>query len=189
LGDVLPPQHPLSLVLRAMSRIGHYICLAGVIIPVAVSLCLAGQATPGVRLRVHSMLFLGNGVFSQDELRAQMKAIAPSGLISSILRTDVYTREKAEADVARIRVFLADHGYIRAYVGEPQVEYINPVDAARTSGDVPIRLIIPISEGALHRLRTLVLTGATVISNIEARNRFHVREGDSTCEGHELASL
>ncbi|HEY8461969.1 MAG TPA: BamA/TamA family outer membrane protein, partial [Blastocatellia bacterium] len=51
-------------------------------------------------------------------------------------------------------------------------------DAARTRGDVPIRLIIPITEGPRHRLGKLTVRDGSVLTAGQARAMFPLKEGD-----------
>src|SRR5262245_63025906 len=73
---------------------------------------------------------------------------------------------------------MADRGYLKASVGKPSIEYINPGDEARREGNIPIRLVIKINEGPLHRLLNLVVEGGTIINNQQARAQFEIKFGD-----------
>src|SRR5262249_41349047 len=65
-----------------------------------------------------------------------------------------------------------------ASVGEPKIRFVNIADAARTTGDVPIRLIFPITEGPLHRLGKLIIRDGSVLTPEQARAQFPIKEGD-----------
>jgi outer membrane protein insertion porin family len=154
-----------------------------------VSLCLPGQHNERsekqpdkykqeLHLRVEKITFEGNRVFSQQQLRSQMRLVCESSLVNSIIGCDLYSRERLGEDLARIKQFLGDHGYIRAFIGEPQIQYVNPADASRNTGEARIRIVIPIAEGALHRLHNLVVTGGDLIPNDKARAQFDIKPGD-----------
>src|SRR5262249_61758743 len=93
-------------------------------------------------------------------------------------RRNVYTRERFQDDAARLMRFMTDRGYLNPAVGEPKVRFINIADAARTTGDVPILLIIPITEGPLHKLRKLTVHDGAVMTPEQARAQFPLKEGE-----------
>jgi outer membrane protein insertion porin family len=136
------------------------------------------QSASKLRLRIVQILFEGNRVFSQQELRSQMKLVCQAGLINSIIGCDVYSRERLNEDLARVKQFLEDRGYIRSFIGEPKIEYVNPADAARSAGEARIRVIIPIAEGSLHRLESLTVIGGTLMPDDKARAQFDIKPGD-----------
>ena len=129
-------------------------------------------------LRVEEVVFTGNRVFSDAELRRQLELTGPGGFWRSMLGRNIYTQERWQADAARLRQYMADRGYLKASVGKPSIEYINPGDEARREGNLPIRLVITINEGPLHRLLNLVVQGGTIISNQQARAQFEIKFGD-----------
>jgi len=142
------------------------------------SLSNAQQKPDEKKLRITSITFEGARVFSQEQLRGQLRSVCESGFINSRLGCDIYDPSKVTADLARVRQFLADHGYLRPFIGEPRIEYLNPQDAQRQTGTIQIRLVIPIGEGSLHRLRRISVAGATVMSNEQASSRFKLKSGD-----------
>ena len=132
----------------------------------------------GPRLRVEKVVFKGNRVFSDEELRRLLELTGDGGFWRSLLGRNIYTPERWQADAARLTQYMADRGYLKASVEKPSIEYINPADEARREGDVPIRLVIPINEGALHRLLNLVVQGGQVINDQQARAQFEIKFGD-----------
>jgi outer membrane protein insertion porin family len=135
-------------------------------------------AQAGPALRVERVIFVGNRVFSDEELNEQLPLTGETGWLTIITGRNLYTRERFQADAARLQQFLADRGYLRAVINEPRIELINPADAARSSGEVPIHLVIPISEGPLHRLNRLEIRGGRICSAEAVRAQFQIRAGE-----------
>jgi len=152
--------------------------LAAAIISWAAVASVAQQKPDERTLKITKITFEGNRVFSQEQLRAQFRVVCESSLINSRIGCDVYEPSKLATDVARVNQFLADNGYLRPFVDNARIEYVDPQDATRQTGTIPIRLVIPISEGSLHRLRRLSVTGARLISNDQAAAKFNMKPGD-----------
>jgi outer membrane protein insertion porin family len=155
-----------------------YVLAVALIFMGAAALCAAQQKPDEKKLRITKITFEGNRVFSQEELRSQLRVVCEAGLVNSRLGCDIYEPAKLTTDLARARQFLADHGYLRPYIDKPRIEYVNPQDETRQTGTIEVRLVIPISEGSLHRLRRLSVTGATLISNEQAAANFKLKPGD-----------
>ncbi|HEU0184561.1 MAG TPA: BamA/TamA family outer membrane protein [Blastocatellia bacterium] len=153
-----------------------------------------GPATPaqepqGPNLVIEEVIFEGNNVFSSWELARQLRLVSPNIFLRGFGRRNVYTRERFQEDAARLTRYMTERGYLNAAVGEPKIRFINIADAARTSGDVPIRLIIPITEGPRHRLGKLIIRGGSVLTPGQARALFPLKEGEVINAGVLEASL
>lgn len=83
----------------------------------ATAVILHFNTTEGERVRIATIEFDGNTVFSDGELRHQMKFVKENGLISGLTSKDIYAREKLEADLENVRFYYADHGYINVKFG------------------------------------------------------------------------
>jgi outer membrane protein insertion porin family len=132
----------------------------------------------GPTLRVKEVDFVGNRVFTDAELRRQLEVTGDGGFWRSILGRNIYTPEGWQADATRLTQYMADRGYLKASVGNPSIEYINPGDETRSEGDIPIRLIIRINEGPIHRLLNLVVQEGKVVNDQFARAQFEIKFGD-----------
>jgi len=136
------------------------------------------QNKQGPTLVIEEVIFEGNNVFSGAELSNQLRLVGANVFLRRLGRRNVYTRERFQDDAARLMRFMTDRGYLNAAVGEPKVRFINIADAARTTGDVPILLIIPITEGPLHKLGKLTVHDGAVMTPEQARAQFPIKEGD-----------
>src|SRR5262245_1911360 len=136
------------------------------------------QDNQGPNLVIEEVIFEGNNVFSSAELSRQLRRVSADVFLRAFGRRNVFTRERFQEDVARLMRYMTDRGYLNASVGEPKIRFINIADAARTTGDVPIRLIIPITEGPRHRLGKLTIHDGSVLTPEQARAQFPIKEGE-----------
>ncbi|MGE0128096.1 MAG: outer membrane protein assembly factor [Blastocatellales bacterium] len=132
----------------------------------------------GPTLLVEEVIFEGAKVFSSAELKNQLRLVGEAGLLRRFGQRNVYTRERFQEDAVRLLKYMSDRGYLRATIGEPKIRFVNIADAAKTSGDVPIRLIIPITEGPLHKLGELTIRDGAVLTPEQARAQFPIKKGD-----------
>jgi outer membrane protein insertion porin family len=137
-----------------------------------------GQDAQGPNLIIEEVIFEGNNVFSSAELSRQLRRVGADVFLRAFGRRNVFTRERFQEDAARLTKYMTDRGYLNASVGEPKIRFVNIADAARTTGDVPIRLIIPITEGPLHRLGKLTVCDGSVLTPEQARALFPIKEGE-----------
>ena len=136
------------------------------------------QDSQGPNLVIEEVIFEGNNVFSSAELSRQLRRVSADVFLRAFGRRNVFTRERFQEDAARLMRYMTDRGYLNASVGEPKIRFINIADAARTTGDVPVRLIIPITEGPLHRLGKLTVRDGSVLTPEQARSQFPIKEGE-----------
>src|SRR5262249_15169635 len=136
------------------------------------------QTNQGTTLVIEEVIFEGNKVFSNAELSSQLRLVGANIFLRRLGRRNVFTRERFQEDASRLMKYMTDRGYLNASVGEPKVRFINLADAARTSGQIPIRLIIPITEGPRHRLGKLIVRDSSVLTPEQARAQFPIKEGD-----------
>ena len=132
----------------------------------------------GPTLIIDEVVFEGNNVFSSAELISQLRLVRADIFLRRFGRRNIFTRERFQEDAARLMKYMTDRGYLNAAVGEPKIRFINIADAAKTTGEIPIRLIIPITEGFRHRLGKFIVLNGTVLTPEQARAYFAIKEGD-----------
>lgn len=166
--------------------------MKGILLAATILLSLAGQNPPiqsqqpstpaqdnqGPKLVIEEVIFEGNNVFSSAELSRQLQLVRADVFLRRFGRRNVFTRDRFQEDVARLMRYMTDRGYLNASVGEPKIRFVNIADAARTTGDVPIQLIIPIIEGPLHKLGKLIIRDGVVFTPEQARAQFPIKEGE-----------
>jgi outer membrane protein insertion porin family len=76
----------------------------------------------GEKLQVTKIEFEGNTAFSSKRLRGLMST-SEKNILSWITSAGDLVQQNLEQDVNKIKAFYNNHGYIRAKVGEPRIEY------------------------------------------------------------------
>jgi len=141
----------------------------------------------GPRVRVVSIEFEGNKIFSSKKLRKAMHLVKPSSLFTVFNSKDVYFKEKLAADLDRVRFYMGTKGYIRAVMGEPRVEEVGEVSSKlpiripilmKPSKDRGLKVVIPVDEGRLYRLGKVDIEGNTAFQKSQIINVLGLRPGD-----------
>ncbi len=114
----------------------------------------------GTKVPIGDIVFAGNTLFSERELRWAMKKTKEHSLISMVSKHDLYSAENFREDAEKLRTLYKAKGYKDAKVGEPIIETYTP------KPDKPkkkrLRITIPIEEGKQYLIRNVTITGATV---------------------------
>lgn len=76
----------------------------------------------GKKVRIEHIIFVGNKAFTDKQLKKQMST-AEKGFFSFITDSGDLKKEDLDQDVSRLEGYYQNQGYIRAKVGEPQIEY------------------------------------------------------------------
>ena len=85
----------------------------------------------GPAIKIEKINIEGNNVFSDRQLKKAMKLIKEISPLTLFTSKDTYYDLKLADDITRVRIFYADHGYVRANVLEPVVE-VRPKSVYRT---------------------------------------------------------
>jgi outer membrane protein insertion porin family len=86
------------------------------------SIKLTFKVNEGPAIKVEKIAIQGNKVFSARELKRAMKLVKEINPLTIFTGKDTYYDLKLADDITRIRMYYADHGYVRANVLEPVVE-------------------------------------------------------------------
>ena len=95
------------------------------------SIKLTFKINEGPAIKIQKITVQGNQVFSSREIKGAMKLEKETGPITVFTSKDTYYDLKLADDITRIRLFYADHGYIRSNVLDPIVE-VKPKMVYRT---------------------------------------------------------
>ena len=76
----------------------------------------------GSKMRIKNIFFEGNTVFSDKQLKKQMRT-SEKGFFSWITSSGELNQEDLNADAGNIAAFYMNNGYIQAKVGDPQVVF------------------------------------------------------------------
>jgi outer membrane protein insertion porin family len=88
--------------------------------PTAVKLTFNIEEGPAIKIQ--KITIEGNEVFSTRQLKSAMKLVKQTSPLTVFSSKDTYYDLKLADDLTRIRIFYADHGYVRANVLDPIVE-------------------------------------------------------------------
>jgi outer membrane protein insertion porin family len=109
----------------------------------------------GKKIRVKHILFSGNKAFKDKELKnKKIMKTRERGFFSWLTGSGDLKRENLNEDVARITAFYHNHGYVRARVGEPRVEFKEDY----------IEITLKINEGPRFKVGKVDLEGDFLIS-------------------------
>src|SRR3989304_503300 len=78
----------------------------------------------GPKYKLQEVIFEGNTAFSDATLRSQMKENKPKAWWSFFTSGGTYLDAKFEDDATKVAEFYLNKGYVRAVVGQPQLETI-----------------------------------------------------------------
>lgn len=102
----------------------------------------------GEKQRIKEIRFEGNRAYTDKELKKIMKT-SEKGFFSFLTMSGELNRENLNNDVAILTAFYHNNGYIRAKVGEPQIEF----------KDDWIYVTLKIQEGARYRVGKVQISG------------------------------
>ncbi len=115
----------------------------------------------GDKVRIQEIDFEGNTVFSDPRLRFAMRKTKESGLITRLLRRDLFDDADFQADLDKVREVYRQAGYKNLVIGEPEVEIRGTAAAPADTPEAKRRLVltIPIEEGQRWRLGEITIEG------------------------------
>ena len=121
----------------------------------------------GKKIRVKQILISGNNAFTDKELKSKkVMATREKGFFSWISGSGDLKREVLNEDVARITAFYHNHGYVRARVGEPKVEY----------KDDYIEITLKINEGPRFKVGKVDLDGDFLIPKEKLLEKLRIQK-------------
>ncbi|TAK16560.1 MAG: hypothetical protein EPO35_05050, partial [Acidobacteria bacterium] len=140
---------------------------------------LTFNITPGPKVQIGKVDFVGNRAFSDSTLGGQMKDNRAQNWLSFISNAGTYQEAKFGDDAERVVAFYRDHGYIFARVGQPQLEVV------RDSADKKTRYVslkIPVDEGESYKIGKLEFGGNKVLTAAQLQPFFKLSAGDVYAE-------
>jgi outer membrane protein insertion porin family len=126
-------RHVEALLKSMLAEKGHQAATVETVVedapPGAVKLTF--KVNEGPAIRIQKIHIEGNHVFSERQLKRAMKLEKETSPMTIFNSKDTYYDLKLADDLTRIRIFYADHGYLRANVLDPIVE-TKPKEIYRT---------------------------------------------------------
>jgi outer membrane protein insertion porin family len=115
----------------------------------------------GDKVRIAEIDFEGNTVYGDRRLQLTMKKTKEAGLLSRILKKDVFNVATFEEDLDKVRAIYRKIGYKNVLLGEPQIEIQATRPNAPTLEEQRRRLFItvPVEEGDRWKLGDISIEG------------------------------
>jgi outer membrane protein insertion porin family len=139
----------------------------------------------GPKAKIKHIVFSGNQVFSDSQLRGAMKKLKQPGFfnLSWLGGKTTYTEDKwlgdekdPRGDRGRLEDFYLNRGYVTVRIGQPRISYTDAGSAKKPVKEM--RLEIPVSEGAQYRMGDLKFEGLTVLKEPFVKSFFKLKPGD-----------
>ncbi|MFP4157874.1 MAG: outer membrane protein assembly factor BamA, partial [Opitutales bacterium] len=125
----------------------------------------------GGGVRIKKIIFEGNSVFKDRQLRKQLETKKKS-LISWLTGSGKYDEKQFREDLETLRAFYRDNGYLDAKIEA------SDVDIEFVSED-KIHITIPVTEGELYFLGDLSVDNNTVYTEGELLGRVQIESGEN----------
>jgi outer membrane protein insertion porin family len=117
---------------------------------------LSFNVNQGPKVKIREVVFDGNNEVSDGELRKQMKENRSRGFLGFITGGGTYQEAKFADDAQALQSYFRNKGYVRAQVGQPQMEAIEDSADGKTRW---IRLRIPVDEGKRYKIKSISVAG------------------------------
>lgn len=136
---------------------------------------LTFNITPGPKVRIAKVDFMGNKAFTDGKLEGQMKGNRAHSWLSFITSAGTYQEAKFDEDADRLVAFYRNNGYIFARVGQPQLEVIKDSADGKTR---EVSLKIPVDEGDPYKVGKFDFSGNTIVASDKLRPLFKIHDGE-----------
>jgi outer membrane protein insertion porin family len=133
------------------------------------------KLSEGPKVKIRRVEFTGNQAFSDRSLRRRMKENRAHWFLSFLTGRGVYQETKFEDDAEKVMEFYRDRGYIRAQVGEPQLNVLGDSPDKKTRW---IELQVPVTEGHRYRVSSFDVAGNKVVKTEALKPLFKLKNGD-----------
>jgi outer membrane protein insertion porin family len=133
----------------------------------------------GGKVKIDSIEFAGNDVFSNSKLRGVLKKTKQKSLRQTFGDKTVYTKEAWDEDRDNLRSFYQDRGYIDIKVGQPDIELFakNPDAPTLKKKKYQMRISIPVEEGDPYTLGSFSVSGSEIFKEGGLERFFDLKEG------------
>ncbi len=125
------------------------------------------EISEGEVASIHHLNIIGNKAISEDELREKFILSNDGGWFGG---DDQYSKQKLNADLATLRAYYLDRGYINFRVDSTQVTI--------TPDKRHVYITINVSEGEQYRISEITLSGDTLVPKEELRELITLQRGE-----------
>jgi len=148
------------------------------------SVALTFIVVEGPKVKVGSVRFTGNTVFSSRELTRSMKYSRAAGAPPWFYWFHkTYDKDRIEADLENIRDLYRDHGYFYALAKEPETKMVDtrrryPFFFFSWGRGKRVDLAIPVEEGLQYHLGRFVIRGNKLFTQQQLAPVLRLKPGD-----------
>ena len=151
----------------------------------ATSTAVTFNVDQGNRSRIVDIEFEGNKIFTDSELRDQLKYVQETGLISRFKGTDILDLRKLQADLQQnVRQYMFSKGYFQARIGDPQVVGLGykrtgilPLPLISSKDDT-LKIVVPITEGKIYRAGDVKVEGNSIFPEQTILSAVGLKKGE-----------
>jgi len=132
-------------------------------------------------MKIKTIEFENNQVFSDGRLRGEMKKIKQAGFwnLSWLSGKSSYNEEKWGEDQEALRELYLNAGYVTASVGDPKISYFDGKSGLFKKKPIKwMSLQIPVSEGDIYRVGTVNFEGMKLFKPELVLPIFKIKEGE-----------
>jgi outer membrane protein insertion porin family len=136
----------------------------------------------GPKVRIGDIRFVGNKIFTDEQLKATLKLTKERGPVTIFKGTDKYFKDKLDYDLeTNLRAFYQENGYLQIQIGEPLTRIFEG-----PRGSIPMLrktkeqflVEIPIEAGDQYHLGELKLDNCGIFKCEMLANMFQMKKGD-----------
>ncbi len=137
------------------------------------------QVDEGGKVKIESIEFAGNEVFSNGRLRRVLKKTKEAHWYRPWGKKIIFSDAAWGEDEKNLKDYYLDHGYKDVKIGKPQVQLVAKHPNAETLKKKKYRLkiTIPVEEGARYKLGSVKVKGTKVFEGEQLAHLFRVRIG------------
>jgi len=137
------------------------------------------QINEGPKARIEEIEFTGNTVVSDRALRRAMKNQKQHWLFSFITSKDVYSKEKFDEDMDRVRMKYWEHGRLRIQVDPPKIRSEDYKSFLLKKDRKKLFFDIPLHEGPEFKTSSIKIEGNTVIPTEKLMSMVQLKTGET----------
>ncbi|MEW6456115.1 MAG: outer membrane protein assembly factor BamA [Acidobacteriota bacterium] len=135
------------------------------------------EVNEGPKIKVGKIVFEGNKRVGDGTLRRAMKDTKIHSIISYVTSKDVFSQDKLEADLDKVKEKYQSKGYMEVKLGKPEIEYIDKRTIFLKKQKMA-KIAIPVEEGPQYRLNEINIFGNKTLPADLIKSLIKMKKGD-----------
>jgi outer membrane protein insertion porin family len=133
----------------------------------------------GDKVKIADIKFDGNTVFGDRRLRLAMRKTKETGLLTRLLKKDIYNPAHVEEDLDKVRDLYHQVGYKNVVVAEPELEVraLRPNAATAKQKKRRLFLTVPVEEGERWKFGDISIEGNSIYADELLLRSFRRKSG------------